>query len=58
MSILAKYGASGNLVYAKAVGGTGNDEGFAIALDASSNAYITGQFNGTVDFNPGGTAAN
>lgn len=54
---LSKLDASGNYVWAKAMGGTGQDESYSLALDASGNVYTTGYFNGTVDFDPGaGTA--
>jgi hypothetical protein len=56
---LAKYDASGNYVYAKSMGGTSNESyGYSIATDASGNAYITGNFQGTTDFDPGAGTAN
>jgi hypothetical protein len=55
---IAKYDASGNYVYAKSIGSTTVDNGNSIAVDASGNVYITGVFNGTVDFDPGGSTAN
>ena len=49
---VCKLDTSGNLVWAKSMGGMGTDEGFDIALDASGNVYTTGKFTGTADFNP------
>ncbi len=43
-TFVAKYDASGTLVWAKAAGGTGFDLGFGIAVDASGNCYVTGRF--------------
>jgi hypothetical protein len=54
---VAHYDASGNLVWADAVGGGGSASGEGIALDAGNNVYLAGFFTGTVDFDPGpGTA--
>jgi gliding motility-associated-like protein len=50
---ISKLNASGNFVWAKRVGGTESDFGEAITVDVSGNAYITGSFCSTVDFNPG-----
>lgn len=41
---LAKYDASGNLVWAQCFGGTNNDIGRGITADASGNIYITGYY--------------
>jgi len=53
---VCKFDASGNFVWAKSMGGTGNDVGLSIVLDAGGNVYTTGYFYSTVDFNPGGGA--
>ncbi len=55
---LAKYNASGDYVFAKRMGGTGIDVSRSIAIDASSNVYITGDFEATVDFDPGAATVN
>jgi len=49
---ISKLDASGNFVWAKAIGGLTNDLVFSIALDGSGNVYTTGSFEGTVDFDP------
>ncbi len=50
---ISKLDATGNLVWAKAMGGTSGDAGYSIAVDASGQVYTTGYFNGTADFDPG-----
>lgn len=55
---ISKLNASGNFVWAKRMGGTGFDVGQSIAVDASGNAYTTGFFRGTVDFDPGAGTFN
>ncbi|HEX6432020.1 MAG TPA: SBBP repeat-containing protein, partial [Niastella sp.] len=55
---LAKYDASGNYVWAKNMGGTTGDVSFAVAVDATGNSYITGQFAGTADFDPNAGTQN
>ncbi|HLG35898.1 MAG TPA: SBBP repeat-containing protein, partial [Bacteroidia bacterium] len=50
---ISKLDASGNFVWAKQMGGTDNDYGSSISLDAAGNVYTTGSFQGTVDFDPG-----
>ena len=45
---------SGNFIWAKAMGGPGQDEAFSIALDPfDGDVCITGWFGGTADFDPG-----
>ena len=50
---ISKLDAAGNFVWAKKMGGTMDDRGQSIALDASGNVFTTGYFNGTADFDPG-----
>ena len=55
---ISKLDANGNFVWAKRMGGTSPDEANSIAIDASGNAYTTGFFNETVDFDPGAGVSN
>ena len=52
---VAKYDASGDLLWAKRAGGEGFDRSFGIAVDAAGNSYVTGGFEGTATFGPGET---
>jgi hypothetical protein len=49
----SKLDASGSLLWASAFGGAGTDQALSVALDMSDNAYVTGSFEGTADFDPG-----
>ncbi|MEP6795032.1 MAG: hypothetical protein ABJB16_11945 [Saprospiraceae bacterium] len=57
---IAKYTLTGNLIWAKSFGGTGDEICFSMALDPSRDGgiYSIGKFSGTVDFNPGGGVYN
>ena len=52
---ISKLDNNGNFVWAKKLGGLFNtySTGFGIAVDASGNVFTTGQFDNTVDFDPG-----
>jgi hypothetical protein len=48
-----KLDANGNFLWAKQMGGNGDDEAHALALDNAGNIYTCGYFNNTADFDPG-----
>lgn len=48
-----KMDASGNFDWAANIGGTGSDEGFSVTTDVAGNIYLSGTFEGIVDFDPG-----
>ncbi len=54
---IQKLDSSGNLLWAKQMGGTLNDGGKSITTDAGGHVYTTGIFEGTVDFDPGAETA-
>lgn len=49
---ILKYNQSGDILWAKSIGGNGSEVGEAIAADSSGNVYIGGRFAGTTDFDP------
>lgn len=49
---IAKYDSNGNYVWVKKIGGTAGDIGRNIAIDATNNIYIIGNFSGIVNFDP------
>jgi Secretion system C-terminal sorting domain len=53
-----KLDAAGNFLWAKSVGGSYEDRGHSITVDAAENVYTTGQFWRTVDFDPGSGTYN
>jgi hypothetical protein len=50
---IAKLDAAGNFIWAKQLGGYGNEFCYSITLDGSGNVFIAGAFEGTADFDPG-----
>ena len=50
---LAKYNSTGDLIWAKGLGGPNWDYTTDILLEDSSNVYLSGAFWGQVDFDPG-----
>jgi hypothetical protein len=49
---IASYTAAGVFRFAYALGNTGGDAGYSLAVDAADNLYLTGQFSGPVAFDP------
>lgn len=49
---LASYSSDGDFRWAYAAGEAGRDQGHAVKVDSDGNCYISGYFQGTVDFNP------
>ncbi|WP_428656423.1 SBBP repeat-containing protein [Runella sp.] len=47
---VAKYDNNGNFQWVRSAGGTDEDNGRGIAVDAAGNAYITGHFRSTATF--------
>lgn len=50
---ILKMDAAGNFEWAANIGGSASDEGFSVVSDASGNIYVSGTFEGSVDFDPG-----
>lgn len=50
---VSKYDNMGNFIWAKSFEGVGADGSNSISLDDSGNIYITGWFQGVIDFDPG-----
>jgi hypothetical protein len=57
-AFVVKVGADGNFVYAAQFGGTNYDEASGVAVDSEGNAFVTGRFFNTADFDPGSGTFN
>jgi PKD repeat protein len=55
---ILKLDSNGDYIWAKTFGGISFDCAYAIKTDASTNVYISGSYNSTVDFNPGSAVVN
>jgi hypothetical protein len=55
---VSKLDADGNFAWAFAAGGQNNDYASSLAVDGTGNVYLTGPFQGTVDFDPGSGVVN
>lgn len=50
---IVKLSSSGNFEWAHSFGEADNDIGYDLAVDADDNVYLTGYYEGTVDWDPG-----
>ncbi len=50
---LVKYSPSGQHLWSQRFGGSGNDTGMAVATDGTGNVFVTGSFEGSVNFGGG-----
>ena len=55
---LSKLDVSGIMLWTKSIGGFDYDYSWSIKIDVKGNVYITGSFEGTVDFDPGSGVYN
>lgn len=55
---VSKFDTDGNLLWNQVIGGVGFENAFDIAIDASSNIYLAGNFAQTVDFDPSAATQN
>jgi hypothetical protein len=55
---VSKFDGSGNLIWAKGMGGTGFEAGLSLATDNTGNSYVSGEFLGASDFDPGASIFN
>jgi hypothetical protein len=55
---LGKYDANGNYLWVKSIGGSGTDGSYATTSDGTGGCFITGEFTGIVDFDPGTATFN
>lgn len=56
--LITKSDSDGNLLWASSIGGVANDAAYGIAINSSNEIYITGYYQGTVDFNPSSSVTN
>jgi len=52
-AFVVKLDAAGRFLWARALGGTSLDRAHGVAVDGDGNVWVVGEFQGTVDFDPG-----
>lgn len=57
-AFVSKLNSAGELGWAQKLGGSGFDQGTAIAVDGAGAVFVTGTFQATADFDPGAGTAN
>jgi hypothetical protein len=55
---IQKLDLDGNLIWVKQIGGAAYDFGSVITTDVNSNVYLSGQYRGITDFDPGSNTFN
>jgi hypothetical protein len=57
-AFVTSFTTGGQFKWAFRLGASSNDWAYSLAIDSSSNIYITGKFKFTIDFDPGAGVAN
>lgn len=55
---IQKLDNNGNFLWAKSIGGIGNDGFLCLAIDSSNTIYITGHFSDSIDLDPSSAVFN
>lgn len=50
---ISKFDASGNFIWVKGLDASGDEDGRAIGIDNEGNIYLSGNFRGSGDYDPG-----
>lgn len=52
-AFVARYNTDGELLWAKALGGPGEEHATGLSVDWNGNVFVSGTFTGTIDLEPG-----
>ena len=55
--VVAKFDPTGALLWGHSFGSGAHDMAYDLGIDDGGNVYVTGYFEGTIDFDPGGATA-